>query len=804
MKIESAGICRASGRIYEKLVISNVASGLTVAPCISQEEGISPLPCKLYHLQGNEYVSVYPDLPIEKVRYAIGAFDEAGILADSATHDINFNKAKWESRKNYKLKASLCSEIRLYDESHQETSAWGTITPTLFVGCPDHIQCRMQIDLYSTSSKTLRVAILNNKLETIASSYVFLGEVAQELAEFSSNEGTVVSASFFIPWNTPNTWIVAWNEENPGIYTQLYFSAEDWKAGVAATDKTIYNSAGVDPYYREWFELHRAKPCDLQRQSKITFEVMPLFSIIVPLYKTPVDLFDEMLTSITNQSYKNWECVLVNSTPDCVELTQHVEAAAAADARVKVVTLEKNLGISLNTNAGIAEASGDFICFFDHDDLLEPDILFEYAKAINQRPDTDLLYCDEDKLNPDGTLCDAFFKPDFDLDLLRNNNYICHMLCIRQALLSKLEPNKPEFDGAQDHNLTLEAVEQARHVEHVARILYHWRIIPGSTSASDEAKPYAAIAGVRAVQSHLDRIGIKASVSNDTGFHYQVDYEIPDEKPLVSIIIPSKDHVAQLKTCIDSILNKSTYQNYEVVVVENNSTNPATFDYYESLNEVPSVQVIHWDGAGFNFPKLINFGRENCMGEYLILLNNDTEVITPGWIEKMLGNCARSEVGAVGVKLLYPDDLIQHAGIVIADGAGHLFKNTSRYAHTAYNFSESQRNVLAATGACLMVSTATFDEVGGFDPAFAVAYNDVDFCFKVRQLEKFIVYVPTVELYHYESISRGFDSDPESKRRYTTEYNLFRYRWANIFADGDPYYNKNLPSELYKAENYRF
>jgi O-antigen biosynthesis protein len=801
MNIKSAGICRASQKIYEKLIISDFEPDLTIAPYMSQEEGVSPLPCKLYHLQGNEYVSAYPDLPIESARYAIGAFDAEGKRIDSATHELNFKKAKWESRKNYRLKPELCKEIRLYDETHDEAYAWGTINPTLFIGCPDHIQCRMQFDLYKTNSKTLRVSIINNKLGTIADSFTLLGEASQELAEFSKDRGTVVSASFFIPWDVADTWIVAWSTENPNIYTQLFFSAENWKTGVAETDKSIYNSASVDPYYPEWFEIHRAKPVDLMRQAKITFEAMPLFSIIVPLYKTPVDLFDEMLGSVLNQSYKNWECVLVNSTPECAALTKRVDQAARTEPRIKVVTLEKNLGISLNTNAGIAEASGDFICFFDHDDLLEPNILFEYAKAINKRPDTDLLYCDEDKLNTDGVLCDAVFKPDFNLDFLRDNNYICHMLCIRRTLLNELKPNTPEFDGAQDHNLTLEAIEKARHVEHVPRVLYHWRKTPGSTAESEDAKPYAAEAGVRAVQSHLDRIGVKAKVHRKISFTYQVDYEVPDHNPLISIIIPSRDHADLLKTCIDSILSKSTYQNFEIVVVENNSEKTETFNYYDELSNNPKIKIVSWKGIGFNFSELINFGRAHSAGEYLILLNNDTEIITPNWIEKMLGNCARKEVGVVGVKLLYPDMHVQHAGLVIAESPVTFYLNLPATGPTY-----AQRNVSAVTAACCMVDAKTFDEAKGFDPDFAVAYNDVDFCLKVRDLGKLIVFLPDVELFHYESVSRGYDdnSNPDVKERFTKELNLLRHRWAKIFTNSDPYYSKNLSQDSWKAQYFRF
>ena len=325
----------------------------------------------------------------------------------------------------------------------------------------------------------------------------------------------------------------------------------------------IRRNAQVDPNYPAWFENHKAGIDVLAKQTDTYFEYRPEFSIIVPLFKTPEQFFTDMVDSVKHQSYGRRVLVLVNASLEDARLAELVADARKSDKRIKAVTLTENNGISENTNAGIAVAAGDFISFFDHDDVLEPDILFEYAKAINENPSTDVLYCDEDKLMLDGELAQPLFKPCFNIDLLRDNNYICHMLTVRKSLLDTLEPNTREYDGAQDHNLALRAAEKARHIHHVSKVLYHWRISETSTAADTGSKPYATQAGIRSVQEHLDRMGIPAKVSQSRRpFTYRIDYAVPSDNPLVSIIIPNKDHHRVLDTCVQSILNLSTYRNF--------------------------------------------------------------------------------------------------------------------------------------------------------------------------------------------------------------------------------------------------
>lgn len=792
MKIESAGICRASQQIYEKLIINDVAPELTIASYMGWEEGASPLPCRLYHIEGNEYVSVYPDLPIESARYAIGAFSKNGDLSDSATHTISFNKAKWESRKNYRLKPELCGQIRLYNEAHDELSPWGEIKLVQLFGRPDHIQCRIEVAMDGITADNLHITVLNNKLETIADSFTFLGERADELSGYLPTAGASVFASLDIPWDVQDTFIVASNDNRPEAFTQLFIPACKWEEGVEATEKAICDSMLISSDYDKWFKEHRLTPYQASKQRACVFETMPLFSIIVPLYKTPLYLFDDMLGSVLAQTYQNWECILVNSTPEDEALTARVSKAKASDSRVRVVTLQENLGISLNTNAGIAVAKGDFICFFDHDDVIEPNLLFEYVKEINSFPETDLLYCDEDKLSEEGIYCDPVFKIDYSLDLIRNNNYICHMLTIRKSLLETLEPNAKDLDGAQDHSLTMQATSKARRVGHIPRILYHWRKAPGSTASTGDAKPYAVNAGVLAVRRHLQRMGEKGSVASDSGQTiYKVKYDIPSGNPLVSILIVRKHPSSYLLRCINSILEKSTYSNYEIIVAENNGRKE-TSDELKAVYRLPRINAVHGEEQRSTFAELANFGRAQAKGDYILLLDDNTEVVTPDWIEKMLGNCARNEVGAVGVKLCYPDGIIQSAGIALGSTPCHTFQSIPRE-HWAPYYAKLQRNVSAVPSSCCMVKAKDFDAIEGFSDEFGQELGSVDFCLKMQKLNKLIVYLSDVETHHYAPISHSASARMDSQEDYGRELILLKHKWIDAFSRKDPYYSKGLP-----------
>lgn len=811
LTILNDGICRANGKVYEKLSVSGLPhdAKLTILPPRSRQ---SYLPCRLIQLASNSdacsFVVVYPVVKIRDSSYQLAVLNSNGELIETVERKVSFESIKWQSRYNYRFNKPLCSEIRLIDENSQCVDSF-RVEINRVIPCPTHIIVRGTITapLNDGAQPSFTVLCLDETLSPTGEKVIPMGQRTVPSTFCDSIHECVFNFSVHLPWNQERFFFVAWNAASPFSSAATSLTRDQYEKLIDETNR-LFMHAGADPYYAEWFAAHRAKPYELSAQRRISFSYEPLFSIIVPLFRTPRVFFQEMLQSVLGQTYQNWEMILVNASPESTELCTLVEEACANDTRVKSIQLESNRGISLNTNAGIAQATGDFICFFDHDDIIEPNLLFEYVKALNKFDDIDLLYCDEDKLNPAGEFCAPYFKPDFNLDLLRGNNYICHLLTIRRSVMSQLTANTPEYDGAQDHNTTLKAIEIARRVHHVPQVLYHWRISASSTAGNADSKPYANIAGIKAVKEHLERQGIHAEVTRARfSFMYAVHYLPPESHPLVSIIIPTSDHIETLDQCIRSIREKTTYDNYEIVLVDNNSSDPLTTRYYEQLLSDHSdvVSVFHWNGA-FNFSKLINYGVQKARGDYLLLLNNDTEVITPEWIDRLVGICSRSEVGAAGVRLYYPDNTIQHAGIVVVDrDAGHFCQDMPRGDNWGYfNLADCQRDLSAVTAACMMTKRSAFDAVGGFEESLAIAFNDVDYCLKLREKGLLVVYTPEVELYHYESLSRGFDHTTEQLERNHQERAYLYKRWFKHYAHGDPYYTPNLRETIELARYYHF
>lgn len=796
MRVETTGVCRGNWKIYQQLKIEGIHKGSSVTAQAATDDNRS-LPLSLLKFRdnscdSNSYVLVIPDPDARAIKIEFSEIGQDGRTLSSDSLSLNCKNIKWESRLNYKIKPDMCSKLRNYDDVSEFDMAtidfWQCIEDS-----SDYIlRCTVRTP-YRNDSK-IKLRCLDRALNEVDLSIVNFGSNVTSVGFTSEKKQLETQLSIRMPKAFDRYYFVIDDQNHPS------FSAFDCltpdKLGLLLEETIfLFTHAQFDPEYPEWFTEHKATIGALEKQRKIAFACAPKFSIIVPLYNTPISFFNDMAESVKSQSYANWELILVNASPDNQELKARVEQETAHDNKIKSINLTENKGISENTNAGVAIASGDFVCFFDHDDILEPDLLFSYAEAIENNNDVDLLYCDEDKLMLDGKLAQPFFKPDFNIDLLRNNNYICHMLTIRKSLLDTLEPNTKEFDGAQDHNLTLRAVEKARKVHHVAKVLYHWRLSETSTAANADSKPYATIAGIKAVQSHLDRLGLNAKVEQARRpFTYKVTYAVPDSHPLVSIIIPTKDHADILNNCITSIVEKSTYDNYELVIIENNSTEKVTFDYYDKLQaKYPDiVRLVTWEHE-FNFSKLMNFGVAHAKGDYLLLLNNDTEVITPNWIETMLGICAREDVGAVGAKLYYPDNTIQHAGLCVTGGvAGHLCQSMPRNNWGYFALNDAQQDFSAVTAACIMTKRSEYEKVGGFTEELQVAFNDVDFCLKLREINDLIVYTPEVELYHYESISRGVENNTEKQIRFHKEVAYMNYRWAKYYVEGDPYINPNF------------
>ena len=527
-------------------------------------------------------------------------------------------------------------------------------------------------------------------------------------------------------------------------------------------------------------------------------EAGPKISIVVPLYNTPLNFLEELLDSVVNQTYRNWELCCVDAGQDTA-VGQHVQARAKADPRIRYQKLTENEGIAGNTNHGFELATGDYIALLDHDDILHPCALWYTAQAIVEQG-ADFVYTDEATF--EGKVENVVlyhFKPDFMLDNLRSNNYICHLTTFSKVLMEQAGGGeRAEYNGSQDYDLFLRLTEKARKIAHIPHALYYWRSSPNSTASDISAKTYCIDAGIAALKAHYARCGVAVddvTLIPGTPGYYKTDYTMA-HPGRVSILIPTCDHIRDLETCVESIYARTTYPDFEILLIENNSKEEQTFRSYERMQkEHPdTLKVLTWQGKGFNYSALNNFGARYATGEYLLLLNNDTEVITPGWLEEMVMYAQQKRVGCVGAKLLYPDDTIQHAGVGFGIGgvAGHLhkyFPATSDGYMGRLNYVQA---VYGDTAACLLIRKEIYDEVHGLDESYAVAFNDVDFCVRVREAGYTNVFTPFAQLYHYESKSRGMEDNPEKQKRFQGEVLRFQARWGDLLAKGDPCTNPNF------------
>lgn len=545
--------------------------------------------------------------------------------------------------------------------------------------------------------------------------------------------------------------------------------------------------------YEAWLARHKVDKRTLRRQKHSAFAQKPLISIVIPLYCTPLPYLKELLESVRRQSYENWQLCLADGSPDD-KAKEFIEKHYGREKRIVYRKLEENGGISANTNEAVALAAGEYLMLCDHDDTLEPDALYEIVKAINDTS-ADVLYTDEDKVSMDGRhYFDPNFKPDFNLFRLRENNYICHIFVVKKSLTDETGLLRSEFDGAQDFDFILRCCEKAQKIMHIPKVLYHWRCHMDSTAADPSSKAYAYEAGRKAVREHYQRLGIDAKVEMTERPGWYRSHVKVQGNPLISVIIPNKDHTDDLELCLFSMTRKSTYRNYEILIVENNSEKEETFEYYRKLpDRYPKARVLTWEKE-FNYSAINNFAAKEAKGEYLLFLNNDVEILTSDWMEEMLQNCQQENVAAVGAKLYYPDDTIQHAGVVLGLGgiAGHIMCRASKEDPGYFGRMISVQEISAVTAACMMVKKSDFDAVGGLDETFQVAFNDIDLCMKFRAAGKKIIFTPYAELYHYESKSRGLEDTPEKQFRFDKEVKRFQEKWAQQLEMGDPYYSPNL------------
>lgn len=533
----------------------------------------------------------------------------------------------------------------------------------------------------------------------------------------------------------------------------------------------------------------------LHQQKNTDCSKWPVISICIPLYNTPKSFFDQLLQSVQQQTCNNWQLCFADASDDAhTEVGQWVKQAAENDARICYKKIE-NQGISANTNEAVQLAEGEYIALADHDDILAPHAIYWMSKTAFESK-ADFLYSDEALFEKDiehPTV--GHFKPDYSPEYLECCNYICHLAVFKKDLFWQVGGERPECDGAQDHDLFLRMIaESGTEPVHIPKVLYYWRVHSGSTSSGTDAKPYVTEAAQKAISDYLAQTGVQGTVGKGMfASTYKVTLPVPEDA-LVSILIPNKDHIIDLEIALQSIYEKTTGCNFEVIVIENNSTDPETFEYYNTMQKkYPNCRMVQYEGE-FNFSAINNFGRTFAKGNYLLLLNNDVEVITPKWLAEMVSLCARQGVGAVGAMLYYPDDTIQHAGVITGLGgyAGHSHK----YAHrgkSGYMFRTSTvQNLSAVTAACLMVRAEVYDQVEGLDEEFVVAFNDVDFCLRIRQAGWRIAWTPYAQLYHHESKSRGLDDEDEAKKaRFAKEQKRLKDKYGESLLT-DPYYSPNL------------
>lgn len=562
--------------------------------------------------------------------------------------------------------------------------------------------------------------------------------------------------------------------------------------------KTIGGKNEVEYQYAQWRKKNIPTENDLKRftaQQK-KFSYRPIISIILPIYEPELNFLQEAIESVKNQVYDNWELCISDDCSKNHQIISFLKEIEKQDNRIKVNYSSINKHISINSNLASKLATGEYICLLDQDDLLAPDALFQVVKFINEQNSFDIFYSDEDKINEEGWFVQPYLKPEWSPNTFLSRNYICHLTFLKRELFNEIGGFREGLEGSQDYDLLLRATEKTESIKRIPHILYHWRMHPESTAMNEEAKNYAFNSGVTALNDAFKRRNIYAKATaqtNKPGF-YHIDYKILAEKK-VSIIIPTKNNSTVLETCITSIFEKSSYSNFEIIVLDNNSDEVELFSLFESWEKKESerFRVISLPYA-FNFSKLMNDGVSESSGDFIVLLNNDTEVLSTDWLEKMLKYAQQSTIGAVGVKLYYPNDLIQHAGVVIGLGevAGHTFVAAEKSDPGYFHQLTSVTNYSAVTAACLMVEKSKYLSVNGFDEKLQVEYNDVDFCLKLVEKKFRNVWLPDVELYHYESLTRGHPhSNREAYARSQREIKHFKSKWAD-YIENDPMYHPKL------------
>lgn len=591
---------------------------------------------------------------------------------------------------------------------------------------------------------------------------------------------------------------------DPLVHYNKFGFSEGRKARFIKIKCESLNTDEID--YSKWLRLNASvllPPKDEVLAKVETLQYLPKISIIVPVYNPPLKFLEAAVNSVIGQTYTNWELCIADDASTNSEIIEYLQRLSKEDARIKIIFRNKNGHISEASNTALSLATGEFIGLLDHDDMLFRDALFHVIDTLNTNHNLDLIYSDEDKCDEKGFRFDAYFKSDFNYELLLAQNMICHFAVYRHSIIKEIGGFRKGFEGAQDYDLALRFIEKTTKdkIYHIQKVLYHWRAISGSTALNIDQKSYAVNAGQKSVIEHLKRIGANAEVLDnpEQSGHFHVRYSLPSSPPLISILIPTRDMKDILQKCVDSIIEKSSYQNFEIIIIDNQSKEPETLEYFAGLKD-PRIKILKYD-APFNYSKINNFAAQLAKGEYILLLNNDIEVITPNWLEEMLSFAQKPDIGCVGARLWYPDNTLQHGGVILGIGgiAGHAHKYLEKGKTGYFARAVNHQALSAVTGACLLVKKAIFEEVNGLNEELKVAFNDVDFCLKVMSKGYRNIWTPFAELYHHESKSRGAEDSEEKIERFNNEREIIYDLWSERLFN-DVYYNPNLS---YTFEDFR-
>ncbi len=779
-QFSNKGNCRGDGKFYMLFAVDTSRPSKVASYAPDGHE----LPSRLVKMGSDEFVVILSDFTVNQELLFYG---ENSQVIERKT--VSPKAMAIESKANGLLHKELCARIRNIDRSGMK--------------CLSSITCQRLIP--REGGFIVRGVVATTELLTVDKVVAYneagrvVGKSRGLAADSLARETGVLPFSVTVSEVVDTICLAALDDrgEQTGAFVNF---KKDLFFGLCEASTALYCNAYDDGRYQTWLSSHRLTSLEAAAQRNREFVDAPLFSVVVPLYKTPLNFFIDMVESVISQTYSNWELVLVNSTPEEQELHDKVLEYASRDPRIRYIDLEGNLGITENTNKGIAVSKGDYLCFFDHDDVLEPDILFEYAMAIESNPDISLLYCDEDKLLPDGTLANPSFKPDFSLDMVRDNNYICHLLTVKRALLDKIERSDKALDGAQDHAMVLKISELGGKIHHVSKILYHWRISETSTAGNSDSKPYATLAGIKAIQQHLDRVGLNAEVSSSHGraFRYSPHYTV-DDATVCSLVVATKGEDSLVKTFVEAV-NDTDFKNIEIVFV-------CAAEKVDAVSAAAAgsrhpLRCVAMD-AEFNMAAWRNAGARVASGDVLVFVHDDIRPAEPSWLDVLAGFALREDVGSVGTMTCDEDGVIQQAGYsFVGDEIISLSKGIHRTSPGYLFFPLTVRDVAAVSGVCMAVSACNFKKLGGFDESFKLDYSDVDFCFKAESEGLKVIYTPEAQLFHSANIETGLAFKNRSHKHFEDKAALLG-KWSDKFSKGDkwfsPYFSSNpQDAELYK------